>query len=390
MIKRDIHNELASAYDEYPVVTVFGPRQSGKTTLVRMEFPDNQYWSLEDPDVRARAIADPRGFLSQAGDGTILDEIQRVPELLSYIQGIVDRTNRHGQFILTGSRQPELHTAVSQTLAGRTAVLTLLPFSLNELRQYKKKWDAFGLIVNGTFPRVHEEKLKPERFYNSYLRTYIERDVRALVNVKDLRRFEQFITLLAGRVGQIVNYTSLANDAGVSATTIKNWISALTASYLIFELPPYFENVSKRVVRSPKVYFTDTGLAAFLLGIVEAHHVARDPLRGSLYENLMVLEILKHRLNEGKRPELYFYRDTHGNEVDIVVRNGRKLVPIEIKSAATFTEDFVRGIRSFRETAGSHVQPGIVLYNGDEKLIYKETTVINTLLHPDLPKLLSI
>ncbi len=389
MIRRDIKNELVGAYGEYPVVTIFGPRQSGKTTLVRMEFPDNQYWSLEDPDVRARAISDPRGFLAQADSGTILDEIQRVPELLSYIQGIVDRTNRRGQFILTGSRQPELHSAVSQTLAGRTAVLTLLPFSLNELQQYKTKWDAFALIVNGTFPRVHEEKLKPERFYNSYLRTYVERDVRALVNAKDLRRFEQFITLLAGRIGQVVNYTSLANDTGVSSTTIKNWISALTASYLIFELPPYFENVSKRVVRSPKVYFTDTGLAAFLLGIVEPHHAARDPLRGSLYENLMAVEILKHRLNQGKRPELYFYRDTHGNEVDLVVRNGRKLVPIEIKSAATFTDNFIRGIRSFRETAGSRVQPGLVLYNGDEKLTFRETTIINPLLHNDLPKLLS-
>lgn len=389
MIKRDIRKELASAFSEYPVVTIFGPRQSGKTTLVQMEFPRNQYWSLEDPDVRSRAIADPRGFLGEMQNGVILDEIQRAPILLSYIQGIVDRSKRTGQFILTGSHQPELHTAISQTLAGRTVVLTLLPFSLNELKQYKKKLDPFSLMVSGFYPRVHEENLKIERFYNSYLQTYVERDVRALINLKDLRRFEQFLTLLAGRIGQVVNFTSLGNDVGVSSTTIKNWVSVLKASYLIVELPPYYENITKRVVKSPKIYFTDTGLVSFLLGISTANHVARDPLRGALYENLIILEIFKNLLNMGRRPDLYFYRDTHGNEVDLIIRCGRKLIPIEIKSAVTFTEDFIKGIERFRAVCGARVQPGFVVYNGEDKITFKGITVLNPFISNDLMKIIS-
>jgi len=247
-------------------------------------------------------------------------------------------------FILTGSHQPELHQSVSQTLAGRTAVLNLLPFSLVELRNYQNEWDPFELIIKGAFPRLHEENLEPLRFFNGYMQTYVERDVRALINLKDLRPFQQFITLLAGRIGQIVNYTSISNDIGVSATTVKNWISALKASFVVFELPPFFENIRKRVVKSPKIYFCDSGLAAYLLGIRTPNQVYRDPLRGGLYENLLILEILKIHLNAGRRPELFFYRDTHGNEVDIVLKAGRRLIPIEIKSAATFTPDFLKGI----------------------------------------------
>jgi predicted AAA+ superfamily ATPase len=268
MIKRDITNELLASAGEYPIVTVFGPRQSGKTTLVQMTFPDKDYYSLEDPDIRMAAEADPRGFLSNLPDGSVLDEIQRLPQLLSYIQGVVDRAKIKGMFILTGSYQPELHQSVSQTLAGRTAVLNLLPFSLIELRNYRTDWEALELIVNGSYPRLHEEKLKPGRFFNGYLQTYVERDVHALINLKDLRPFQQFLVLLAGRIGQIINYTSLSNDVGVSATTIKNWISVLKASFIVFELPPFFENIRKRVVKSPKIYFSDVGLAAYLLGIV--------------------------------------------------------------------------------------------------------------------------
>jgi predicted AAA+ superfamily ATPase len=381
MIRRELKKELLEASSEYPVVTLFGPRQAGKTTLVRTEFPKKPYWSLEDPDVRTRALADPRGFLAEAERGMVLDEIQRAPELLSYIQGIVDRSRQRGQFILTGSHQPELHTAISQTLAGRTALLTLLPLSFNELRQYKKKLNPFELIVNGAFPRLYEESLKPVRFFNSYLRTYVERDVRALINLKDLRRFQQFLTLLAGRVGQVVNYTSLGNDVGVSATSIKNWVSVLTASYVIVELPPYFENIGKRVIRSPKVYFTDTGLVAALLGISTPEHVERDPLRGVLYENLIVMEILKRRLNAGMQNGLFFYRDTHGNEVDLIIRSGRSLVPVEIKSAATFSSDFVKGVERFREAVGSRGLRGFVAYNGKDAITFKGTKVFNPLVH---------
>jgi len=384
MIRRDITMELQEAAGEYPVVTLFGPRQSGKTTLVQMTFPDKAYASLEDPDVRLAAITDPRGFLSGFPEGGILDEIQRLPELLSYIQGIVDRKRKPGMFILTGSHQPRLHQSVSQSLAGRTAVLTLLPFSLSELRNYRNDWEPFDLIVKGAYPRLHEEGLKPSRFFNGYLQTYIERDVRALINLKDLTSFQQFFTLLAGRTGQLVNYTSLSNDVGVSATTIKNWISVLKASYVIFDLPPYFENVRKRVVKSPKIYFCDVGLAAHLLGIETPEQVSRDPLRGGLYENLIIQDILKSRFNRGKRPDLFFYRDTHGNEVDLLIRKGRSLIPIEIKSAATFTPNFIQGIERFRKVIGDRCLPGYVLYNGHEPYTLKETRIMNPLLHEDL------
>lgn len=381
MVRRDITTELLEAAGEYPVVTVFGPRQSGKTTLAQMTFPNKLYFSLEDPDLRLAAETDPRGFLTNLPDGGVLDEIQRLPQLLSYIQGIVDRVKKNGIFILTGSHQPELHQSVSQSLAGRTAVMTLLPFSLTELRNYRKDREPFELIVNGAYPRLHEEGLKPARFFNGYLQTYIERDVRALINLKDLRPFQQFLTLLAGRIGQIINYTSLSNDVGVSATTIKNWISVLKASFVVFELPPFFENIRKRVVKSPKLYFSDVGLASYLLSIETSGQLFRDPLRGGLYENLIILEILKARLNYGKRPELFFYRDTHGNEVDLVIKKGRKLIPLEIKSAATFTPDFLKGIDRFGKMVGDRCTPGLVLYNGNEQYTIRGTRVINPIKH---------
>lgn len=384
MVKRDLTAELLDAAREYPVVTVFGPRQSGKTTLVQAAFPRRQYRSLEDPDVRRAAELDPRGFLGQMRDGGILDEIQRAPHLLSYIQGIVDRAQQPGLFLLTGSHQPAVHQAVSQTLAGRTAVLTLLPFSLSELRHYRKRWDPFALIVSGSFPRLHELGLNPNRFFNGYVQTYVERDVRSLINVRDLSRFQHFLTLLAGRVGQVTNYSTLSNDVGVSSTTIKQWVSVLKASYVVLELPPYFENVGKRVVKSPKIYFTDTGLAAHFLGISTAEQAMRDPLRGGLYENLLIVEMLKERLNRGLTPHMFFYRDTHGNEVDLVLRSGRKLFPVEIKSGATFTEEYLRGIESFRRTVGTRATAGVVLYNGEQKFEIRGTKVLNPFLHKGL------
>ena len=281
MITRNITDELIRSAAEYPVVTILGPRQSGKTTLARMTFHDKPYFSLEDPDVRIAAEADPRGFLDQVEGGGILDEIQRLPALLSYIQGMVDQDARRGRFILTGSHQPQLHEAISQSLAGRTAMLTLWPFSLPEVRQYKSVRDPFDIIYRGSFPRLHEEGLEPRRFYNSYLQTYVERDVRALIQLRDLSQFQRFLTLLAGRVGQIVNLASLGNDVGASGTTIKNWLSVLKASFVVFELPPFFENIQKRVIKSPKIFFTDVGLAAFLLGIHSAEQAFRDPLRGN-------------------------------------------------------------------------------------------------------------
>ena len=370
------------------MVTVFGPRQSGKTTLVRMTFPDKPYFSLEYPDIRSAAETDPRGFLDDVPDGAILDEVQRLPELLSYLQGIVDERLRAGMFILTGSHQPDVHQGVSQTLAGRTALLTLLPFALSELRKYKETWDAWEIIVKGAYPRLHQENLSPNRFYNAYIQTYVERDVRSLINLKDLGLFQQFLTLLAGRVGQVVNYTSLGNDIGVSGGTIKSWMSVLKASFVIFELKPYYENINKRVIKSPKVYFHDTGLVSHLLGIETPDQARRDPLRGGLYENVIILEILKYLHNRGERPDLYFYRDTHGNEVDLIIRRRRTLIPVEIKSAATFTEGFLKGIERFRGLVGDRAQDGCVLYDGVERFRVKGVSVENILLHGGVKEIL--
>jgi hypothetical protein len=384
MITRDITEELVRSAAEYPVVTILGPRQSGKTTLARMTFPDKVYYSLEDPDVRIAAEADPRGFLGQMAGGGILDEVQRLPALLSYVQGVVDKTKKRGQFILTGSHQPRLHEAITQSLAGRTAMLTLWPFSFHEIRRYDAPLNPFDLILRGCFPRLHEEGLEPRRFFNGYLQTYVERDVRALMQLRDLSQFQKFLTLLAGRVGQVVNLASLSNDVGVSSTTVRNWLSVLKASYVVFVLPPFFENVRKRVIKSPKIFFTDVGFAAFLLGIHTAEQASRDPLRGSLYENLVIADIVKGALNKGIRPEVYFFRDSHGNEVDLLIREKGSLTPVEIKSAATFSADFVKGLERFQTLGIKRVTAGAVLYNGEQRFNVRGVRVFNPLLVEDI------
>lgn len=377
MITRDITEELIRSATEYPAVTILGPRQSGKTTLTRMTFPDMPYFSLEDPDVRMAAEVDPRGFLAQLNDGAILDEVQRLPVLLSYIQGIIDKTRKRGRFILTGSHQPMLHEAISQSLAGRTAVLALWPLSLHEVSRYGSGLDPFDLIRRGFYPRLHEENLDVRRFFNGYLQTYVERDVRALIQLRDLSLFQKFLILLAGRVGQIVNLTSLGNDIGASGSTIRNWLSVLKASYVVFELPPFFENIQKRVIKSSKIYFTDVGLAAFLLGIHTPEQAFRDPLRGNLYENLIIADVVKSALNRGIRPDICFFRDSHGNEIDLLIREGSILTPVEIKSAATFTTDFTKQLEWFRTLGLKNTAPGVVLYNGEQTLTVRGVRVIN-------------
>lgn len=383
MITRKIKTELLECAAEYPAVTILGPRQSGKTTLARMTFPKLPYCSLEDPEVRLQAINDPRELLREFPNGAILDEIQRVPALLSYLQGVIDADSRPGRFILTGSHQPEVHQAVSQSLAGRTAVLELLPFSMEEVRRYKRPVQSpFAWIIQGFFPRLHEHQLRPGRFFSSYLATYVERDIRALINLKDLTRFDVFLRLLAGRVGQLINCAPLASDVGVSAPTIRSWISVLKASYILFELPPYFANVRKRLVKTSKLYFTDVGLAAWLLGLKTPEQVQRDPLRGMLYENLIIMEVVKKLLNRGDSPNLHFYRDINGNEVDLLIPRGRSFIPVEIKSAATFQPDFLKGIQQFRKSIAPDMPAdGMVWYNGERKMTYENTAVSNPLTH---------
>lgn len=383
MITRSIQKELLVCAREYPAVTILGPRQSGKTTLARMAFPQHAYCSLEDPDTRRQAQVDPKGLLAGFPQGAILDEIQRVPALLSYLQGLIDDHQQPGQFILTGSHQPEVHQAIAQSLAGRTALLELLPFSMEEIKQYDRPVPTpFEMIRLGFYPRLHENQLRPNRFYSSYLSTYIERDLRTLIHLKDLTRFEEFLRLLAGRIGQLVNYSSLANDVGVSSTTIKNWISVLKASYILFELPPYYRNIRKRVIKSPKLYFTDVGLAAWLLGLEQADQIERDPLRGALYENLLIMEAVKQILNQGQRPLVYFYRDIKGQEVDLLISRGRAFNAVEIKSGKTFQAEFISGIKHFQKDLGDQaVFEGRVWYNGDRKTSFQEMQVCNPLIH---------
>ena len=378
MIARILATELAQCAKEYPVVTIFGPRQAGKTTLAKMTFPGYACRSLEDPDFRLLAQKDPRGVLDAFPDGVILDEVQRVPELLSYIQGYVDKKpGKKGWFILSGSHQPMLHEAVSQSLAGRTAVLTLFPFSAAELAAYPGSPDTFTRILQGGYPRMHEEKLAAGRYFASYLATHVERDVRQLVNIKNLSLFQNFLKLLAGRVGQLLNLSSLANDAGVTSTTLRAWLDVLKACYLVIELQPWFENVGKRVVKSTKVYFTDTGLLCHLLGITEAGQLARDPLRGSIFENHVILELYKTELNAGRQPDFFFYRDSHGNEVDLVIRTGRRLRPVEIKSAATFVPEFTRGLEKFAALFPKQTVTGkTVYYNGGDAFHFQDVQIL--------------
>lgn len=384
MITREISPELTNCAAEFPAVTILGPRQSGKTTLARAVFSKLPYLSFEAPDIRSQAEEDPRGLLENARDGAILDEIQRVPELLSYLQGMIDEDRTPGRFILTGSHQPRVHEAIAQSLAGRTAVLELLPFTFGEVRRYETHPESpFEWIAQGFYPGLHEHRIEPSRFFRAYMATYVERDVRAMIQLKDLSRFNTFLRLLAGRIGQLVNYTALAGDVGVSATTIKDWISVLKASYVLFELPPWFANIRKRLVKSPKLFFVDVGLAAWLLGLETPEQVERDPLRGALYENLLIMEVVKSLLNQGKEPSLYFFRDAKGAEVDLLLSSaGRHFKAIEIKSAATFQPEVLKGIDVFRQSAGEEVSvEPTVWYNGRRETVYKDVRVLNPLVH---------
>ncbi len=367
MIKRNIEQIFIDMVNSYPVVTVTGPRQSGKTTLCRMVFPEKPYANLEAPDVRRFATDDPRGFLSSFPDGGILDEIQRVPELTSYIQTIVDEHNSPGQFILTGSQQFEIMDTTSQSLAGRTALLKLLPLTISELKPDGLQTGCDAWILNGFYPRIHAQNLNPTRTLGDYFETVVERDLRQLIALKDISTFEKFVRLCAGRIGQILNLQSLGNDVGVSHVTARSWITLLEASYIIFLLRPWHGNISKRLIKSPKLYFYDVGLASFLLGLETENQVSRDPLRGNLFENMMVMEALKYRFNRGKNSNLYFYRDSGGHEVDLILEHGRDIQAIEIKAGATINPDFFKGLHHFRKTVGElHPIRSAILYGGDQ------------------------
>lgn len=377
MYKREIEKELKKLAHSYPVVTVTGPRQSGKTTLVKNSFPNKPYVNLELPDVRELALIDPRGFFMQFPHGAVLDEIQRAPTLLSYIQVIVDEKEEKGMFILTGSHQFELHQAISQSLAGRTALLNLLPLSIKELNNAEIDLSLDEYLLYGGYPRIFKDNLNPTTASRNYFQTYIERDLRQLIQIKDLMVFQKFVRLCAGRIGQLINMEGLGNETGVSSHTVKHWISILEASFIVFRLQPYYENFGKRIVKTSKLYFTDTGLASYLLGIEDINQISRDPLRGNLIENLMILEMIKERFNHGKDSQLYFFRDAYGHEVDLIFQRGHELIPIEIKASQTIHRDFFKNLNFFTDLLGKRAPKGYLIYTGDKNQSFKEFEVLN-------------
>ncbi|MBE6419574.1 MAG: ATP-binding protein [Akkermansiaceae bacterium] len=376
-IERQISDYVNKVAGMYPVVTICGPRQSGKTTLARHLFPTYDYVSMEDPGRRLQFENDPRGFLALHPAPCIIDEVQNTPSLLSYLQGIVDEQNTPGMYILTGSRQMELQESITQSLAGRSAMVDLLPLSCAELTAADIRHTRDEALYYGGLPRLYTEGIPPEIAYSNYMRTYVERDVRQLINIKNLSAFETFIRLLAARVGQIINYSSLASDVGVSAPTIKEWVSMLEASYLIFTVHPYYNNFGKRLTKSPKIFFTETGLVTALLDINSPSQVARDPLIGSIYENLIVSEFLKTRLNAGLRPNLYFYRDAHGFEIDLILDIKRRPLPIEIKSAMTYTPALTKNLQQFYQNAATQALTPALVYSGENLGVFQGVKVIN-------------
>ena len=363
MIKREITPHLTRLFQQYPFVTVTGPRQSGKTTLCRSTFPDLKYANLEAPDVRDFAESDPRGFLSQFGEGAILDEIQHVPELLSYLQVMADEKGTNGQFVLTGSEQFRLSDAIGQSLSGRTALLRLLPLSMAERRRMGAGDGVDAVLYSGFYPRIFDQNLDPRQALGDYFETYVERDVRRLGGIRNLSTFRRFVRLCAGRVGQLVNLSSLGSDAGVSHTTAREWLAILERSYIVFPLRPYHANIGKRLIKSPKLYFYDVGLVSYLIGIQLAEQLATHPLRGSLFENAAVVEALKYQLNRGRRSNLSFFRDARGLECDLLFETGRGVGAIEIKSGSTVASDFFRSLLSVAELV-PEVALKVVVYGG--------------------------
>ena len=365
-IKRKLQSHLSRLAGQYPVVTVTGPRQSGKTTLCRKTFPEMAYVSLETPDVRALAENDPRAFF-QRWPAAVIDEIQRVPDLLSYIQGIVDETDQPGRFILTGSAQLELMESVTQSLAGRTALLELLPFSYDEI--YSPHGGAEptlnDLLYTGLFPRIHDKGLNPTEAYAFYTETYIERDVRSILNIKDRSGFDTFLRLVAGQSGQLLNRTRLASDVGVAVNTISSWLSVLETGFVVSFLRPHHANFRKRMTRSPKLYLVDSGLMCYLLGITEASQLASHPLRGAIFETFAVSELQKQACNRAVRPALSFFRSSDGHEVDVLKAHGQSVWPVEIKSAATIRDRLADELKWYARL-NPDARTGTIIYGGDE------------------------
>lgn len=369
MIARILAEKALQLYKQFPALMITGPRQSGKTTLIKSLFSELPYVSFEEPDVRERAKNDPRNFLKNYPNGAIFDEIQRVPDMFSYLQSVID-ADETVHFVLSGSQHFLLLEQVTQSLAGRVAILQLLPLSLIEMKNAQIPLSTIEqTLYFGGFPRIFNQNIAPYDFYSAYMQTYIERDVRLLQQINNLDLFVRFTRLCAGRVGQLLNLHSLATDAGVSSTTAQAWLSILKASHIVFTLQPHHKNFNKRLVKTPKLYFTDTGLACHLLGIEKAEQINTHFLKGGLFENLIILELLKNRYNKGKKSNLYFWRDNHGHEVDCLIENLDQLLPIEIKSSETTNYGFFDGLRYWNNLSEENKKLGVVVFGGDNSAV---------------------
>ena len=373
MIQREAEKEIIALAKQFKAVAVIGPRQSGKTTLVRWIFKDKEYVSFENPDIRLFAMEDPRGFLSNYPNGAIFDEVQRVPDIFSYLQQILDESVVKGLFIITGSNNFLLQESISQSLAGRVGYLTLLPLTLQEIDD--KTRSISQTIFKGCYPSLYDDTVDTTQWYSNYIRTYIERDVRLIKNITNLVVFEKFLRLCAGRIGQLLNMSSLAVEIGVDTKTIGSWIRVLEASFVLFRLQPYHSNFNKRVVKMPKLYFYDTGLASALLGIQNSEQLDVHPFRGALFENLIIVDFLKSRFNKAKTSNLYFWRDNLGKEIDLIIDNGLDILPIEIKSGQTLTIDYFKGVVYWNKLAQK--EGGYVIYGGD--LVQKRSNSITAI-----------
>ncbi|NBB80212.1 MAG: DUF4143 domain-containing protein [Verrucomicrobia bacterium] len=365
MIDRVIESTVHQMATQFKAVAITGPRQSGKTTLCQKVFPEKPYVSLEAPDARSRAIRDPRQFLSRFPEGCILDEVQRAPELFSYLQGRLDASSAAGQFILTGSQQFGMMAQISQTLAGRIGLLKLLPFCFAELPPNKTQ-NLNEVLWQGAYPPIFDQKIDPAFWYDAYITTYVERDVRQILQVQDTHRFQRFLGLCAGSVGQLFNANRIGGDCGLNHGTVGKWLSVLEASYVAFRLQPHHRNFRKRVVKTPKIYFYDVGLAIRLLGIETPQQLDTHPLRGALFENWVIVEQLKARWNRGQRNNLFFWRTNTGHEVDLLMDRAGQLTPVEIKSGQTFARDWLHGLEKWLALSGGENVTPTLIYGGDD------------------------
>jgi len=366
-VQRTIVDSIIELLGKYPVVALTGPRQSGKTTLLKNAFPNYKYVSLEKPDVREFATKDPNAFLKQYSENVIIDEAQRVPSLFSYIQTIVDDSGKMGQFILSGSQNFQLMQSITQSLAGRVALFQLLPLDFQELKSENiLEVDPLSALIKGFYPAIYDRNIEPSTFYYNYVQTYVQRDVSELIELKNISLFKKFLRLLASRVGQLVNYNSLANDCGVSQPTIKSWITALESSYLVFTLQPYFENIGKRLIKTPKIYFYDTGLLSYLLGIKRAEDLLTHSLKGNLFENMMIAEYVKRMYHSNLLHDIWFWRDVAGNEIDMLYLDNGKFHLFEIKSSETILNEQFKGLAYFETTHPSATFAKHLVYAGNE------------------------